>query len=222
MGKLIVIEGLDGSGKTTQYELLAERLQENGYDFRKVSFPNYESDSSALVKMYLGGEFGSKPSDVNCYAASLFYAVDRFASFKADWGEYYCQGGNILAARYATSNAVHQLPKLDESEWDEFLEWLAATEYEKMGIPAPDLCIMLDVPAEVSAKMMTQRYEGNEDKKDIHERDRQYQDRCRKAAKWAADKWGWKIIDCTKDGEMLSKEEISDKIFAAVRDVFSK
>lgn len=221
MGKLIVIEGLDGSGKTTQYERLAERLTADGTDYRKVSFPDYDSDSSALVKMYLAGEFGNRPGDVNCYAASLFYAVDRFASYKSGWGKYYEAGGNILAARYSTSNAVHQLPKLPEEQWDEFLEWLAATEYEKMGIPAPDLCIMLDVPPEVSAKMMTERYSGDENKKDIHERDQEYQQRCRKAAKWAAQKWGWTIIDCTKDGEMLSIEEISDKIYSAVKAVFN-
>ena len=219
MGKLIVIEGLDGSGKTTQYELLAKRLQEAGKDFQKVSFPDYESDSSALVKMYLAGQFGDKPGDVNCYAASLFYAVDRFASYKSSWGAYYEAGGNILAARYATSNAVHQLPKLPEEEWDSFLEWLTDTEYGKMGIPAPDLCIMLDVPAEVSAKMMTERYLGDEGKKDIHEKDKEYQTRCRKAAKYAAEKWGWKIIQCTENGEMLSIEEISDKIFKAVEEI---
>ncbi len=222
MGKLIVIEGLDGSGKTTQYELLAQRLERESVDFQKVSFPDYESNSSALVKMYLGGEFGDKPGDVNCYAASLFYAVDRFASYKSGWGKYYEAGGNILAARYATSNAVHQLPKLPEDQWDEFLDWLYTTEYTKMGIPAPDLCIMLDVPAEVSARMMTKRYSGDEDKKDIHERDKEYQERCRKAAKWVAQKWGWTVIDCTKDGEMLSIEEISNKIYAAVSKVLCK
>lgn len=221
MGKLIVIEGLDGSGKSTQYELLSRRLTADGVDFRRVSFPNYDSDASALVKMYLGGEFGDKPGDVNCFAASLFYAVDRYASYKSDWGKFYEAGGNILAARYATSNLVHQLPKLSEEDWEEFSDWLAETEYKKMGIPAPDLCIMLDVPPEVSAKMMTERYHGDEGKKDIHEKDKQYQERCRKAAKWAAEKMGWLVIDCTKDGEMLSIEEISDKIYAAVKAVFS-
>lgn len=222
MGKLIVIEGLDGSGKSTQYELLAARLEAEGYDFRKVSFPDYESDSSALVKMYLAGRFGDKPGDVNCYAASLFYAVDRYASYKANWGGYYEAGGNILAARYATSNAVHQLPKLPREQWDEYLEWLTNTEYEKMGIPAPDMCIMLDVPPEVSARMMTERYSGDENLKDIHERDREYQQRCREAATWAAQKWGWKVIDCTKDGQMLSREEIAEKIFEEVGKIFSK
>lgn len=220
MGKLIVIEGLDGSGKSTQYELLSRRLADDGVDFKRVSFPNYDSDSSALVKMYLGGEFGDKPGDVNCYAASLFYAVDRFASYKSDWGKFYQAGGNILAARYATSNLVHQLPKLPEENWEEFADWLAETEYKKMGIPAPDLCIMLDVEPEVSARMMTERYKGDEDKKDIHEKDKQYQERCRKAAKWAAEKMGWLVIDCTKNGEMLSIEEISDKIYSAVKAVF--
>ena len=138
MGKLIVIEGLDGSGKSTQLELLPKKLLENGINSKTVSFPDYESDSSALVKMYLNGEFGKKPDDVNAYTASLFYAVDRFASYKTSWGEYYNQDGVIISGRYTTSNAVHQTSKMCESGWQSFIDWLYDLEYNKVGIPKPD------------------------------------------------------------------------------------
>ena len=131
MGKLIAIEGLDGSGKSTQIELLAKRLEENGIEAKTVSFPNYESDSSALVKMYLGGEFGSNAVDVNAYTASLFFAVDRFASFRTGWQKYFDNGGVVISARYTTSNAIHQTSKLSENEWDEYLDWLFDTEFCK-------------------------------------------------------------------------------------------
>ncbi len=153
MGKLIVIEGLDGCGKSTQLELLPQNLQKNGIDSRSVSFPDYDSNSSALVKMYLGGEFGKKPGDVNAYAASLFYAVDRFASYKTNWGEYYNQNGVIVSGRYTTSNAVHQTSKMDEGEWQGFLDWLYDLEYNKVGIPKPDKVIFFDMPIRVSQKL---------------------------------------------------------------------
>ena len=129
-GKLYVIEGLDGSGKATQSEILLKYFQEKGVPARKVSFPNYESDSSALVRMYLRGDFGTDPSDVNAFAASSFYAADRYAGYKSDWGRFYEEGGVIIADRYTTSNAVHQCSKLPEEEWDRFLQWLFHFEYE--------------------------------------------------------------------------------------------
>ena len=134
MGKLIVIEGLDGSGKGTQAELLAKNLEAQGKAVRKISFPDYVSDSSALVKMYLSGQFGSRPEDVNAYAASTFYAVDRFASFKRDWGGFYEDGGIVVADRYTTSNAVHQCSKLPQEQWDAFLAWLFDFEYHLLGM----------------------------------------------------------------------------------------
>ena len=181
-GKLIVIEGLDGSGKATQAKRLVEQLQAQGKQVRKVSFPAYESDSSALVKMYLAGQFGKDPSDVNAYAASTFYAVDRFASYKTEWGRFYEDGGIVVADRYTTSNAVHQCSKLPEEEWDSFLEWLFAFEYQLMGIPAPDAVVYLRVDPAVSQKLMTGRYQGDESKKDIHESNLDYLARSRRAA----------------------------------------
>ncbi|MBR3592785.1 MAG: deoxynucleoside kinase [Clostridia bacterium] len=212
MGKLIVIEGLDGCGKSTQLELLPQNLLKNGIESKSVSFPDYDSNSSALVKMYLGGEFGKKPGDVNAYAASLFYAVDRFASYKTNWGDYYNQNGVIVSGRYTTSNAVHQTSKMDESEWQGFLDWLYDLEYNKVGIPKPDKVIFLDMPIEVSQKLLSGRYNGDEGKKDIHESDTAYLDKCRKAAMFTAKYSGWTIIPCAKDGEPRTIEDIAKDI----------
>ena len=212
MGKLIVIEGLDGCGKSTQLELLPQNLLKNGIESKSVSFPDYDSNSSALVKMYLGGEFGKKPGDVNAYAASLFYAVDRFASYKTNWGDYYNQNGVIVSGRYTTSNAVHQTSKMDESEWQGFLDWLYDLEYNKVGIPKPDKVIFLDMPIEVSQKLLSGRYKGDEAKKDIHESDTAYLDKCRKAAMFTAKYSGWTIIPCAKDGEPRTIEDIAKDI----------
>ena len=219
MGRLIVIEGLDGSGKSTQLELLPKSLKNIGIDCKTVSFPAYESNSSALVKMYLGGEFGEKPDDVNGYAASTFFAVDRYASYKTNWGEYYDNGGTVIAGRYTTSNAVHQTSKLPETDWAEFLEWLYEFEYSKMGIPKPDLVIFLDMPTDVSQKLLSKRYNGNETQKDIHERDKEYLDHCRNAAIFTAKYSGWKIVPCAKEGEPRSVEDIQSDIVALVNEI---
>lgn len=215
-GKLIVIEGLDGSGKATQAELLASALAEKGENVKAITFPDYENDSSALVRMYLKGEFGSKPDDVNAYAASAFYAVDRYASYKKNWGELYEQGGIIVADRYATSNGIHQCSKLDESLWDEYLQWLDDFEYKKLGIPAPDTVIYLKADTAVSQKLMTGRYNGDESKKDIHEGDIEYLKRSQKAAVYCADKLGWKTVECVKDGKMRSIDDIHAEIMTLV------
>lgn len=211
-GKLIVIEGLDGSGKATQAKLLARELRRQGREVREISFPDYKSDSSALIKMYLGGAFGSKPDDVNAYAASSFFAVDRYAGYKSDWGAFYQQGGVVIADRYTTSNAVHQCSKLPREQWDAYLDWLFRFEYEQLGIPAPDTVIYLRVDPAVSQKLMTQRYHGDEGKKDIHESDLEYLHRSRLAAEYCAEKLGWKTVLCTEEGEMRSVEEIHGDI----------
>lgn len=219
MGKLIVIEGLDGSGKSTQLELLYKNLTDKGIDCRCVSFPDYEHPSSTLVKMYLSGEFGNDPGDVNAYAASTFYAVDRYASFKKYWGDYYNGGGVVIAGRYVTSNAVHQNSKLDESLWNGFLDWLYDFEYVKMGIPKPDKVIFLDMPIEVSQKLMTGRYKGDEAKKDIHERNTDYLEHCRKSALYTAEYSGWQKISCAKDGEARTIEDIAQDVLNSVIEV---
>ncbi len=216
MGKLIVIEGLDGSGKSTQLELLNQNLKKAGIDCKSVSFPNYDNPSSTLVKMYLKGDFGKKPGDVNAFAASVFYTVDRYASFKADWGEYYNNGGTVVAGRYTTSNAVHQASKLPSSEWEDFLSWLYDFEYNKIAIPKPDKVIFLDMPIEVSQKLLSNRYEGDESKKDIHESDTEYLDNCRKAALFTAHYSNWEIIPCSKNGEARTIDEIAKDVLESV------
>lgn len=212
MGKIIVIEGLDASGKGTQSEILKDRLNKDGKEALKVSFPNYADDSSSLVKMYLSGQFGDKPDDVNAYAASSFYAVDRYASYKKFWGSKYEEGKIIVADRYTSSNAVHQMTKLDHSQWDEYLNWLFNFEHEKLGIPKADLVIFLDMPVEVSQKLLLKRYENNEAKKDMHEKDRKYLLSCYKSANYACRKLGWHRIECAVNGEPRSIEDISEEI----------
>ncbi len=215
-GKLIVIEGLDGSGKATQSQLLLEALQAQGVQARKVSFPDYASDSSALVRMYLAGQFGTDPGDVNAYAASSFYAVDRYASYKKDWGGFYEAGGVVVADRYTTSNAIHQCSKLPETQWDRFLNWLFAYEYELLGIPAPDLVLYLQVEPDVSQALMNGRYHGDETKKDIHESNLEYLNRSRRAADYCCEKLKWRVIHCTRGGVMRSVEEIHRELMELV------
>jgi dTMP kinase len=213
MGKLIVIEGLDGSGKSTQTPLIAEELRRQGREVRIVSFPVYESDSSALVRMYLGGEFGNKPGDVNAYAASSFYAVDRFASYAKDWKEFYERPDSIvLATRYTSSNEIHQLAKLERDEWDDFISWAEDFEHEKLGIPRPDMVLYLDMKYEIAMELVSGRSEKTGQKKDIHELDEDYMLRCHKAAAFASAKLGWKNVVCYEDKAPITPEEISVKI----------
>lgn len=215
-GKLIVIEGLDGSGKGTQAAELAKNLAAGGAPVRKVSFPDYASDSSALVKMYLSGQFGKDPQDVNAYAASTFYAVDRFASFKRDWGGFYEGGGVVVADRYTTSNAVHQCSKLPQEQWDAFLAWLFDFEYHLLGIPSPDLVVYLSVDPAVSQRLMTGRYQGDESRKDIHEGNLAYLRRSRLAAEYCSSRLDWRQIECCRGGQMRTVEAIQADILALI------
>lgn len=216
MGKLIVIEGLDGSGKSTQVSRLISKLKEKNVVFRHIKLPDYESDSSAVVKMYLNGDFGKNPQDVNAYAASAFYTVDRYANYKMKWKADYDNGVLIIADRYTASNAYHQATKLPKDEWDGYFEWLEDFEYNKIGVPKPDAVIYLDMPVEISQKMMSKRYHGEESKKDIHEADTDYLSHCRVAAKRAAEKLGWNLIDCSCGEEPRSIESIGAEIDAII------
>ena len=217
---LIVIEGLDGSGKATNAKALSERLLGLGKKVKKITFPDYESDSSALVKMYLSGKFGSRPDDVNAYAASAFYAVDRFASFKTDWKADYDDGAWIIADRYTTSNAVHQASKLEGKEKDDYLDWLYDFEFNKMGLPRPDAVIYLDVPTDVSQKLMSERYNGDNTKKDIHEKDVEYLNKSRTQALYAANRLGWNVVSLCENGVLLSKEQVADKVFDKIKEIY--
>ena len=216
MGKLIVIEGTDGSGKSTQFKLLTERVAAEGREFQKLVFPQYAEPSSALIRMYLGGEFGTKPSDVNAYAASAFYAVDRYASYKKVWGKWYEEGGLVLSDRYTTSNAVHQASKEPAEKQGEFLKWLYEFEYDKMGLPRPDLTIYLDVPTDFTEKMMRSREAATNTTADIHEQDLEYLSTCRRTGKAAAEFYGWTVINCVRDGQMRSIEDIHEEIYRHV------
>ena len=213
---LIVIEGLDGSGKGTQTALLRERIIAGGYAVRHISFPNYAETSSALVKSYLDGEFGSSPDAVNAYAASSFYAVDRYAAYRKHWESDYLGGVNILADRYTTSNAVYQMTKLPSEKWDGYLEWLKDYEYRLLELPSPDVVIYLDMPPQVSQRLMSGRYSGDESRKDIHEASLAFQEQCRRSAFYSADQLGWQVIACS-DGEKPRRiEDISREIWRAV------
>lgn len=213
---LIVLEGLDGSGKGTQTALLAEALVKQGHALRQVTFPDYDSPSSALVQMYLKGEFGSNPEDVNAYAASAFYAVDRFASFRRDWKTDYDRGSVILCDRYTTSNMVYQMGKVPREEWDQYLCWMEDFEYGKLGLPRPDRVLYLDMPVEVSQKLLLQRYHGDSGKKDIHESHLEFLRSCGECARYAGEKLHWKVIPCSKEEEPLPVEEIHQAVLEAV------
>ena len=218
-GKLIVFEGTDGSGKATQTEMLYQHLLRDGLTLKRITFPNYASDSSALVKMYLAGAFGDKPGDVDAYAASVFFAVDRYASYKQDWGKFYEDGGLVLADRYTTSNAVHQASKLDKEARREYLNWLYSLEYDKLGLPKPSLVFYLDIPTEMTEEMMRHREQATATQADIHEKDESYLRACRDNARDVAEFSAWQKIDCVRDGALRSAEDIHREVYARLKQI---
>ena len=218
-GKLIVFEGTDGSGKATQTALLCRELESRGVPFRKLEFPRYKEESSALLRLYLSGAFGTDPADVNAYAAATFFSVDRYASFKQDWGGWYRQGGLVIADRYTTSNAVHQTSKLPPQERQAFLDWLFDFEYRKLGLPEPDRVLYLDVPTELSEQMMRRREQVTHTTADIHERDEAYLRSCRESAAMVVDYGGWTRIDCARDGQVRSVDDIHREVMERLRDL---
>ncbi len=225
-GKLIVIEGLDSSGKQTQSKLVAEKLAAMNYKVKLVSFPNYESDSSALVKMYLNGEISQNPDDINAYAASSFYAVDRYVSYKCEWEDFYLNGGVVIADRYTTSNMIHQGSKIDGTRIKNlYLDWLYDYEYKLLKLPVPNKVIFLDMPPETSRELMSKRpnkITGNE-QKDIHERNNEYLERTYVNALYAANKFDWKEIFCVEEGQIRSIEDINNEIMKVIcNDVFHR
>ena len=215
-GRLILLEGIDGSGKSSQYRRLSEKLNRDGIPFYKIVFPRYEKESSALIRMYLNGEFGSKPEDVNAYTASMFFAVDRFASYRDDWGKVYESGGLIISDRYTTSNMVHQGAKLRDGELPYFFNWLADLEYGKMGLPEPDSVIYLDVDVSISLSRMQRRRMKDHSTGDIHENDIEYLKRCITVADKACEHFSWDRINYLKDGCERSLEEKNEEIYKLV------
>lgn len=227
-GRLIVIDGLDGSGKATQTDLLVKFLvqhltdTQSNYKVETITFPDYNSMSSAAVKMYLNGDLGKDPSDVNAYAASSFYAVDRYISFKTKWEQQYRENTIFVADRYTTSNAIHQMAKLsDEDEKQQFQAWLDDFEYNKLGLPKPDLVIYLDMTPQVSQKLISDRY-ADDDQKDIHEANLQYLIACRKNALYCATEQNWKVIACDDGAKAYPIEEIHQKIRKIITEDFYK
>lgn len=218
MGTLLVMEGLDGCGKQTQTARLCTTFRNAAVPHRRVSFPDYSQHSSALVKMYLQGEFGPSPRDVNPYAASSFYAVDRFASYQKFWKHDYESGKVILADRYTTSNLVYQLPKVPRDDWDAFTEWLLDFEYHRFELPIPDLTLFLDMSPAASESLLEKRYHGDEQKKDIHEKSIAFQQECRQAALYAAGKLKWKVVSCDAGGKLRTPKEIHADILQIVQE----
>ncbi|MBQ7897714.1 MAG: deoxynucleoside kinase [Clostridia bacterium] len=217
MGILITIDGLDGSGKQTQSEILFERLKREGIDTTLVSFPDYDSSSSALVKMYLGGEFSHDPDAVNAYASSSFFAVDRFASFVKNWKSAYDRGSVIIANRYTTANAIHQLTKIEgDTQRKSFLEWLYDFEFNKLAIPSPDLTLFLEVPVEISLGLINKRSEETGREIDIHENEGHLK-RAYSAALFSAETLGWTTVHCAENGKMRTREDIAEEIYKAVK-----
>ncbi|MBR5542658.1 MAG: thymidylate kinase [Oscillospiraceae bacterium] len=217
-GKLITIEGTDCSGKSTQLSLLAERLTREGVEFKKIAFPRYDSESSALVRMYLGGEFGENVKNVNPYAASSFFAVDRVASYLREWKSYIEEGGSVLLDRYTTSNAIYQATKLCVAEREKFCDWLFDFEYNLLGLPRPDGVIFLDMPPRFAEKLM----QGRDEKEDLHERDKEYLKGCYESACSLAERYSWERISCVENDRIKTieemHEEISEKVFKILRE----
>lgn len=218
-GRLIVFEGTDGSGKATQTRLVCQELDARGISYRKLEFPRYQEDSSALIRLYLSGAFGSKPDDVNAFAAATFFAVDRYASYKQDWGSFYEQGGLVIADRYTTSNAVHQTGKLPPEERKAFLDWLFDFEYRMLGLPAPTRVLYLDLPTELSGKMMRRREQETGTTADIHEQDAEYLRHCRENAAFVVDYCGWTKVDCTAGDHVRSIEDIHSEVMDLLKDL---
>lgn len=221
-GKLIIIEsGTDGSGKATQTQRLYDKLISQGKKVRKITFPNYDSPACMPVKMYLNGEFGNNPNDVNAYAASTFYAIDRFASFKNDWGEFYNNGGIILSDRYTTSNMVHQAVKMnDRAEREKYLNWLYELEFELYGLPKPDCVIFLNLSPIISQKLMENRMNKftGEQQKDIHEGNNEYLINCYNNSLEIAKKYNWKMVKCNDEENLRSIEDISNEVYEMIKE----
>ena len=219
-GKLFVIDGTDGSGKQTQLQKLKDRFDKEGIEYRTVSFPNYNSPSSSLVKMYLNGDFGADAQAISPYIASTFYAADRYATFKTQYEEYYNNGGIILADRYTTANMVHQAGKIkDDTEREKFLNWLWDFEFNLYGLPVPTEVIFLNMPTEYAQKLMENRLNKitHEDKKDIHESNKNHLIDAYNEACKLVKKYNWCEIKCVKDKKIRTIDDIHEEIFERIK-----
>ncbi len=215
-GKLIAIEGLDGSGKATQTSLLYQKLIDIGQKVKHISFPDYNSPSSTMAKLYLDGAFCDNPDDINAYAASTFFSIDRYISFIKNWENFYKNNYIIISDRYTTSNIIYQMAKMPKYEWNKFIDWLQDYEYKKLGLPAPNKVIYLDVPIKVSQTLLNTRYNGNEEQKDLHEKNLNFLTKCREVALFAAEKLDWNIIKCANEDKMKTVGEINELILSEI------
>ena len=215
-GKIFVIDGLDGSGKSTQAQIITDKLKSRRRKVKFISFPDYNEPSSALVRMYLNGELSQNPDDINAYAASSFYAVDRYASYKKYWEKDYLEGAVIIAGRYVSSNLIHQMGKLPENEWNYFIKWLNDYEYNKLGLPRPEKVIYLNMPRKAADLLLMERYGGDGNKKDIHEKNKLYLEKCQKAAEYAIKADNWVSIECGIEDKPFPLDIITDKIMEEI------
>ena len=217
-GKIIIIEGLDGCGKTTQVNLLKERF--TGENYRFLTFPDYQSLAGEIILEYLGSKIPENDAEKSAYSASSFYAIDRYISYRKDWRLDYEQGKTIISARYTTSNAIYQMTKLPREKWEDYRNWLYDYEYEKLGIPKPDEVIFLDVPVEVSQKLLSERYQGEESKKDAHESDPEYLKHCHDASLYAGTAGKpWKFLNCCENNQMKSVEQIQKELISQIEEI---
>ena len=215
-GKIIVIEGLDGSGKYTQSKILSDKLTYLGKDVKMISMPNYDSESSGPVRMYLNSQISSDPKTVNPYATSSFFAVDRFINYFCDWKMFYDNEDSIIICdRYTTSNMIYQLAKVDRERWDSFLNWIDEYEYKHLKIPRPDLVIYLKVSVNISHRLIASRSSSY----DLHESNLNFLRICEKAADFSSKKFDWKVINCSPDEiDIMPLELISSQVFKIVKD----
>lgn len=216
-GKIIVIEsGTDGSGKSTQIELLYSRLISDGYNVRKYKYPNYTNKSSTFIKMYLGGEFGNNPNETNPYVISTFFAVDRVCGYE-EWKEFYLNGGIVLLDRYTTSNMIHQTIKLDIEKRDDFLNWLEDLEYNKFALPKPDVVFFLNLNPNISLELINKRNRiNNNNSVDIHEGSPEFLAKSYENAKYIAQKYNWVNVFCDDGKSIRSIENINNEIYSSL------
>ena len=227
-GKLIVIDGTDGSGKATQAELLKKRLAKEGFTVKLVDFPEYyENFFGEFLGLCLSEQYYHWVN-IHPKIASVVYAADRFESKEKIEG-WLNKGYVVLANRYVSANQIHQGGKIaNPAKRAEFMEWLAKMEYGVFKIPKPDLVFYLNVPMKIVEKLLAERnieharaYLGK--KKDVHETDMNFLKNSQKSALWLAEREkNWKKIECAPKGEILPREEIHEQIFKAVRSVVKK